>query len=639
MPETEKERVRNFGQSQEIETEKSRLLRLVQDDKMRRDRETNFFRGASLAQYANAGRQQFIGHRRKPDWKKDYQYNLFDPITRDKVFAILSKSKGLYEAQFFNTNKRLAKFSETIATILGAFYKDSTTKLKEHEKNKMIGLSALTTPKAIWYEGWRLQKRSIREITERDEETGEIKKTEPKKIIHYNGPWGELIPVEDFIPSSLRTRDIQEQTRLTWIPKMQIEEFRRRYPVSKYPEAAKVVSYNTLLDEDLTEFTVRNDLKENEVETPMIFEKWDDKASIIANGILITRIDNPMPFAHKDFPFVWGGFEELDPFFVYDMPLTIKLLDMQDMTNEVLNLTLDMVWRALNEVILTGAGDEINDDVLYGGGMVPVNDPKNFQKLEFGSAFGFNSANSVMNRAKQSIESASVDAIQGGQSGASNITARQVLAAREAAIEITTLFLQNMEAMEKDKALLRVKNQLDRYKRPIDWKKIIGDKNTEEAVAMFREISVRGARLDGGKRGTAIVNITEEPRTKDELNKLNIENDKEMSQTIDVTPEFIRDIEFDVEVVPNSSVKRSKIQEINEARAFLSDAAAMPQVLNVAFAAKEYIKQLGKNEDEALVKQQANPMQQMMEQMKGGEQKEPEPLPEDNVEQLLNAQL
>lgn len=640
MIETEEKKVDNYGQSIEIEKEKNRLFRLVYDDKQRRDQETNFFRGSNLAQYTQASRQQFVGHRRKPDWKKDYQYNLFDPITRDKVYAILSKSKGLYEAEFFNTNKRLSKHSETIATILGAFYKDSSRKLKEHETNRMLGLSALISPKAILYEGWKMQKRTIREIEDRDPESGLPTKFSEKKIVHYNGPYCEIIPVEDFIPSSMRIRNIQEQTRLTWIPKMHIEEFRRRYPVNKYPEASKVVAYHRLVEDDLTEFTIRRDLKESEAEVIMVFEKWDDRMSIIANGILITKVDSPMPFAHKDFPFVWGGFEELDPHFVYDMPLTIKLLDMQDMNNEVLNLSLDMVWRALNEVYLIGNGDEINDDVLYGGGMVPVNDPKNFQKLEFGSSFGFNAANSVMNRAKQSIESSAVDAIQGGQAGIRQTTAREVLVAREAALQIASLFIQNMEAMEKDKAILRVKNQLDRYKNPIDWKKIIGENNTEEAIVMFREINAKDTKLDGNKRGTAIINIVEQPRSKEELNNLNTENEKEMSQTIDVTPEFIRDIEFDVEIVPNSSIRRSKLEEVAEARLFLQDAATMPNVLSVPYAAKEYIRTSGKNMDEALVKQPENMQDMLKMQVQGQMSEEKTPKMEsESIEQLLNAQL
>ena len=633
MPE---ERVTSFKQSEEVETEKNRLIRLVQDDKQRRDQETAFFRGTNLVQYTKVSKGQFIGHRAKPEWKKDYQYNVFDPITRDKVYAILSKSAGMYEAQFFNKNKRLAKYSETITTILGAFYTDSTQQLNEKEMNRLVGLNALTTPKTILFEGWRMQKRTIRDIEERDEETGEPTKFSEKKVVHYNGPWSERVPVEDFIPGSLRIRNIQEQPRLTWVPKMSLEKFNREYPKSKYPEAAKVRSYGSLFDNDETEFTVRNDLKEDEVEVLKIFEKWDDRFSIIANGVLLTKVNNPMPFAHKEYPFVWGGFEELDSEFIYDMPLTIKLLDMQDMSNEVLNLSLDMVWRALNEVILVQGGDGINDDVLYGGGMVSVNDPKNFQKLEFGSSFGFNAANSVMNRARQSIESSSVDATQSGQSGSRQVTAREVLVARQAALEIASLFLQNMENMERDKARLRVMNQLDRYTKVSDWKKRVGEENTNEAVELFKEISVRNARLDKGKRGTANITITSAPRSTEELNNANIENDKEMSQTIDVTPEFIRDIDFDVEIVPNSSVKKSKIDEVNEARGFLSDAAAMPQVLSVDYAAKEYVKKLGKNEDEALVKKAENPIQDLMKQAGQGEVKAPEMKP-DSIDSMLNS--
>jgi len=620
---TNKTKENNYvRQSPEKQREVDRIIRIVGEDKSRRDQSTDLFRNETLQSYTEAGLGQFVGHVEKPEYKKDYQYNLFDPITRDKVMAILSKTNGMYEAQFFNTSKELDPAAEIVANTLGAFYKDSTRILKEKTKNRLIMLSALISPKAIWYEGWKHQPRIIRDVEERDENTGRILKTSAKKKIHYSGPDGYRINVLDVVFGSLVERDLQEQPRIATIPKMQMSTFLRRYPVSKYPASANVKSHGGLFGGDQTEFTVRDDLKENEVEVATLFEKWDDRLSIVANGVLLTEINTPMPFAHKDYPLVWGGFEELSPDFIYDMPLTIKLLDMQDMNNEVLNLTLDMVWRALNEVILVSAGDGINEDILYGGGMVDVDDPKNFNKMDFGSSFAFNSAGSMMDRAKSSIESGSLDAPSSGQSGSKQITAREALIAREAALEITTLFLTNMEEMEAEKARLRTLNQLDRYKNPIDWQKRIGADGLEETIKVFKELSVRDTLLAGGKKGTLNLTITDKPRSKEELDKLNVVNDQVLSQSIDVTPEFIRNVKFDVEIVAGSVVKRSKMEERAEARAFMQDAVAAPQVFNVPYAAEEYIKAIDKNPKEALVQAQEemnSPLEEMMkEQGQGG---------------------
>jgi hypothetical protein len=611
--------------------EVEKTLRIIQEDKQRRDDDMRFFRNASLLDYTEVSIKQFIGFREKPAYKKDYQYNVFDQITRDKVMAILSKSAGLYEAEFFNTNKRLRGISETISTVLGAFYKDSTKQLKEKEKNKLLMLAALITPKAIWYEGWRYQPRTIQDIEERDE-SGRITKTSKKKVEYYNGPWGEIVSVEDFIPGSLKIRDLQEQPRITWIPKMQIETFRRMY--SKYPNAKDVQPSNTL--ENGSDLLIRDDLKDNEVEVVRYYDKWNDELTIIANSILLDK--TPMPFAHKDYPFVWGGFEELYYDFVYDMPLTMKLLDMQDMNNEILNLSLDMCIRALSDVILTSGGDDINDDVIYSGGLIPVNDPRNFQKFEFGSNAGFNMASQMRETARRSIEASSVDAPLSGQSGTRSVTAREALIAREAALEITSLFLQNMENMERDKAILRVKNQLDRYNKPKDWSKRIGDHGIEETLEKFREFNVRDTKLDGGKRGTAIVNITNTPRTKEELDEDNIVNDKELSQTIDISPEIIRQIEPEVEVVANSSIKKTKQQEAAEARLFYSDALATPQILNLPYAAEEYVKALGKIPQQALAEKKEQEMQEGMPEQQGIQQ-EPPQLKDDGIESLLNGAI
>lgn len=637
-------------QSQEANREKNRIITTVVEDKGRRDQEISLFRNENLQTYTEVSLAQFVGHRAKPEWKRDYQYNVFDPITRDKVMAIVSKSAGMYEAQFFNTKKRLEKISATISTVLGAFYADSARRLNEVDENKATMIAALIRPKAIRYEGWKYQRRTIQEIVARNE-YGDVTETSEKKIVHYNGPYSELCNVEDIIAGSLKIRNLQEQPRFAWVPKMQMDTFRRKFPTARFPEAAKVRSAGKLLENDMSEFLIRNDLKENEVEVLYFFEKWDDRLSIIANGVLLTQPKkNPMPFAHKDYPFVWGGFELLAPDFIYDMPLPIKILDMQDVDNEVLSLTLDMVWRGLNEVVLVKEGDDINDDELYGGGLVPVNDPSNFQKLEFGSSFGMNAASSIMDRVKKSIESSSLDAPSSGQTSARHITAREVMAAREAAIEISSLFLNNMESMERDKARLRVQNQLDRYHRPVDWEKRIGKELTEEAVPIFREISVRDGRLDDGRRGKVNIRITEAPRTRAELNDANIVNDKELSQTIDVSPEIIREIEFDVEIVPGSSVKRSKTADVSESRMFLADANSMPDLLSRDYAAKKYVEALGEKPDEALAQNGSggNPMKQMAKAAAGkgagAPVGKPPGMPEvgaepDSVEGILNQQM
>lgn len=635
-------------QAEDTEAEKRRVLDLVRADKERRDQGYRYFRYTNLATYTDASMDQFIGYRKKPAYKKDYQYNVFDPITRDKVMAIISKSAGLYEAQFFSKNKQHAKHSALVSSVLGAFYQDSTEKLNEKDENKLTMLAALIRPKVIWYEGWRYQQRTVRDIEERDEKTGEPTKYKERKIVHYNGPWGQRCHVLDIIPGSIRIRNLQEQPRFTWVPKMQHGEFKRMY--GKYPGAKNVQAKGALASND-QDSLIRNDLKENEVEVVMFFEKWDDRLTIIANGVMLTKPGSPMPFSHKDYPFVWGGFEPLDDEFIYDMPLPMKLLDMQDMSNEVLNLTLDMIWRALQEVYLVANGDSINDDVLYGGGFADVDDPKNFQQLQFGNSFAFNGAQNLRDVARRSIEGSSLDAPSSGQTGTRDITAREVLAAREAALEITTLFLDTMEAMEKGKARLRVLNQLDRYKRPIEWQKSIGEDLAGAAIPVFRELSVRNAKLSNGKRGTMNVAITEKPRPPQELDKLNVENDQELSQTIDLTPDFIRDILFDVEIAAGSAVKKTKSQQVGEARAFLNDAAALPQVFNVGYAAKEYVKTLGKKEDEALVQAPEggeDPLAQMMAQFGGGggapgASQKPRPAPKefapDSMESILNAQL
>jgi hypothetical protein len=630
-------------QSPEIEREKRRVIDFVTEDKQNRDQVSDLFRGVNLEEYTRASLMQFVGHRAKPSWKRDYQYNIFEPITRDKVIAISSKAGALFEAQFLNTNKMLGGKSKILSTVLGAFYEDSRYNLNDVERSREIRLDALIAPKAIWYEGWRHQMRTIRDIEDRDP-NGQPVVGKAKRIVHYNGPWGQGVPVEEIIPGSLKIRDLQEQPRFTWRTKMNIGEFRRKFSIRRFPAAAMVRTHEQLIEDGLTEMLVcPTDLAMNEVEVIYAFEKWDDRLSTIASGVQLTPINSPMPFAHKDYPFAWAGFEMLKSNFIYDMPLPIKILDMQDMNNEIFNLTLDLVWRALNEVILVKDGDGINDDVIYGGGMIPVDDPKNFQKLEFGSSFGFQAAGNMMDRMRRSIESSSLDAPASGQTGTRQITAREAVIAREAALEISSLFVQNLESMEQQKALLRVQNQLDRYSRPVEWTAAIGEDLTGKAIPVFREITADDTRLENGKRGRVTVAIRETPRTEKELNAANDEDTSVMSQTIDIAPAVIRAIKPKVRIVANSSVKKSKALETAEARAFFIDAMGAPQVFNVEEAAKDYVEKLGKDPDQALAPKQdaaQDPMAAMMAKMSGkggapGEAKMPKDAMDDPINEAL----
>ena len=72
----------------------------------------------------------------------------------------------------------------------------------------------------------------------------------------------------------------------------------------------------------------------------------------------------------------------------------------------------------------------------------------------------------------------------------------------------------------------------------------------------------------------------------------------------------------------------------------MMDALAAPQIFNVRNAAKDYVKVLGKKEDEALApeeqQQGASPMQEMADKMKV---KAPDMFSPDSIESVLNAQL
>ena len=66
-------------------------------EKYREEKEQNvrFFNkgglGRNIYDYVKDSVDRMNEYKLKPDWKEDWQNNVFDPITRDKLIAILSK--------------------------------------------------------------------------------------------------------------------------------------------------------------------------------------------------------------------------------------------------------------------------------------------------------------------------------------------------------------------------------------------------------------------------------------------------------------------------------------------------------------------------------------------------------------------
>jgi hypothetical protein len=102
---------------------------------------------------------------------------------------------------------------------------------------------------------------------------------------------------------------------------------------------------------------------EGKVEVLFYYNKIRDMFSIIANGILLTPIDNPNPYRHKELPYVSSVYIPIIKSF-YGMGLPRFLRYLQEEKNTVRNMRLDLSKINIKNIILVDDKLELSDEEL-----------------------------------------------------------------------------------------------------------------------------------------------------------------------------------------------------------------------------------------------------------------------------------
>lgn len=562
----------------------------------------------NLTQYINESEKRLNGNIEKPDYKDDWQSNIFDNLTREKTVSMVARlAAQRMKAKFLNDTG----LNPALATVISNLYdRVGRGKLGQGRDDELMVRSmweAVAKGTVVREEGYRLGKRKIKS-GKPDPKTGKVKM---KTIYEWEDVWSEIVALEEFYPGDISQTNVQKMPDCARRQVLQYDTFLQRY--GDFDGAGDVLpSKSDGASTGKTDYSIGDTVTGKSVTVIRYYNRITDSFDVVANDRLLTPLGNPLPYEHKQLPFNVGRFELLSNNFFYGMSLPFKLSAMQDMTNSIWNLSLDQLILALKTPIFNASGADLGVDWLYPAAVIDlprsadVNSIREFKK----DLNAFSASQSALNIIKGRL-----DGLAGSGSEASGVsgagrgrTAEEVATAREAALDIIGLFLRFMEWAEEDRAEQRVQIMLEKYSQPMKDGK-------------YRQIVVDMVPLLNGEYGKMFVNITDKPRPAEELNQMNLQTD-EMSQVLDVKPTAIRNFKYLIKIVPDSSVKDTEFRRKQESLKFFGIASQAPDIFDIKDAALEVATAHGKDPNKALMNKQQqgpSPEEEIAQMLKGGQ--------------------
>jgi hypothetical protein len=415
----------------------------------------------------------------------------------------------------------------------------------------------LIKPLAIVYEGYEYRTRETKDLTEYNFETGafDFKK---RQRIDIDRPNARVVPCENFYFPDFYQPDLQKQQYVYEREEMPYTTAEAVY--GKYPNWKYVQTKNSFTEQQKESnfyfYQNWNGRVESEnVEVLHGYNREEDTYNIIVNGIPLNSIDSPIIFDHKDYPYSWAKAQKYAVDFAPGKPLTIKLLKLKEISDTLINMFLDRTYFSVLPFWFTGFEDEIEDNTLRPGGRVQV---PNVDQMKEGNVQAVQQGDlSMHGLITDAINRSSVDPAQEGEVSGETATAIQM--AREAAVRAFTLTLNFMMWMEKSRTRQRVSNIIQFYPKHTMIKQATG-----EFEVTKKEIRREQAILSDGSIGLQIIRLVdpkEKPITQSAIQEEVDETKEKEGVTAEIyytTPAKLANIEFDVRIVPNSSIAETE---------------------------------------------------------------------------------
>lgn len=543
----------------------------------------------------------------KPSYKEDWQNNVFDPITRDKLISILSqlastrmKPELIMKGRSIFHMRGVKERKEVFQDLLEA------ANIHNRDEHQLLWemYTAMTEGTVFGFESWKRETITVDYVTDYDAETGE-KKTEKITYDAWDDVFGTIVPIDEFYPETIWVNNVRKLKKAFWVRNMSFSMFQADY--GGFKNADKVLPAGDYREGIDFEWGISEDVDDRQVQVRMFFDELNDKMGIWANGVEIYY--GCLPWNHKRLPFWSAQFELIHHQFLYGKSLPDKLMGMQDINNAVFNGMLDQLFLALNSpLIVDGSIDDLGEGYLDPGRVYEATPGTRVQRASIGQVDS--SAFNMLALIKRSMEESSVSAQAQGVPSGGRKTKYEVQQLQEGALKLAGLFLQLMEYAGSEKYWMRMYNILQYYSLPTQQK-------DDDGNIRFKFVTLDNVKLPNGKIGQKriqIVNSENERPNREELKGM-VEREEGVKfdpresriQPIVITRDYLLNKDFDLEmkIVPNSSVKESEAQRKNSNIAFSQFAFSRPDLYDQEVVAREFAEAFDKPDDIVKITPQA----------------------------------
>lgn len=489
---------------------------------------------------------------------EDWQASVFKPETRNKVITILSAVAQQRPRMKFKGREKSDYLKEL---VIGDMYDWSEDVDNGDEQALYTMLDAIIHGTAIRYEGFEDCKKVIKELKPGEDGYSLYDLDYEEKVIIEKKVVTKEVQLQDFYFGSMMTRRMDEQPDCVWRKLMRLNDFKKEF--AGWENSKYVLPGGDLTDETFFSAFASDEVREKQselVEVIRYYSKETDEFIILANGVWVNPIGKgkvcPLPFSHKELPFYSVLFEPFSSTFPYGKALPDKMIGEQDSVNALLNMGLDQHFVSIHPLLVTGDEDVLDDVDLTPNSINYVGaDTQNIMEIK--RTPPSNSFYQMLQYLQGSIEQSTVDSVQQGSASEAK-TATAVREAAGAAARSFLLFLQFVFHGYKRKAKLRTANILQFLTSPSILKKVLGDDGEERFDEAFQAFKVSNISLLNGKQGERIIELVDEETLTSKYKDREKERKDLESQNIEkmyITPEYIREFDFDVEAIEGSTVK------------------------------------------------------------------------------------
>lgn len=631
MKKEEKKEPVQFNETKELDAEYSEFWSRWETYKENRNQTVRFFNkgghARNIIDYVKDSVDRVNEYRLKPEHKEDWQANIFDPITRNKIITVLSKlvsARMAIEVMVKSNNIFNAAASKQRARIYQDLLDAANDHNREHEQLIWEMYTCSTEGTVIGFESWLKDKRTVKLVKEFNPDTGEAK-TEEVTYDAWDDVYGEIVPIEEFYPETIwiNSRDFRTKMKRAYrLRKMTKDGFNDVF--GKYNNAEKVETAGYYYDSGYMPWGLVEELHRNHIQVLEWFDVSKDEHKIWANGIKI--YDGPLEWNHKQLPFWISIAEPIHHQFIYGKSFPDKLLSMQDMNDALLNNILDQLFIVLNSpTFVDGDIDDLDGDYLEPNKIYKMDPGTRVQKGTLGNVD--QTSFQVLQLLKRSMEESSVSAQAQGIDTGGRKTRYEVQTLQENSLNVASLFLQMIEQAMQHKYFLRLYNVLQYYSQPSE---------AQDGSTRFKYLVLDNKKLTNGKVGKKLIQIvpsldgkTPEQVSRELKSAANIEMgmptdadydpSKATVEPIVLTQDYLlnKDVELDVKIVANSSIKETSTQKKNGDIAFYQMTNGQPG-WNQKLIKEDLASAFGKSQDYVEdIPEEQDPLMGEMEKAKG----------------------